>query len=235
MVIMERGHHPLMGLFTVLAIVLISGCIQQNNPPSQIRACSWVFKTKGNYSDLVSVLVNQNRTMVTAYPFFGPLNKLDSNYYSSIWACAYSDNMGIAFTSITWGEWDQSQNACSQQIIDKEIQVRIQKCGSLNFDMFEECRDYPSPTGHICVETVSSPNVSNPTICSYNVTPDDISWNTTCEPTLSSEDFLNRIIDYKPLTELYLCNISSGQLNTTNQLNTMIDNGELSTLCEKKI
>lgn len=226
---MERRYNLLLAISAMFAIVLISGCIFQTNPPAQLKACNWVFKTKADYSNLVSVLVNQDKTQVTAYPFFGAIKKLNEDYYFSIYGCSYSDKMGVAFTSITQDEWNQSQHACDQQMNDRDIQVRIQKCGSLDFDIYEVCRTDPNSTERVCVETVPSMNVSSPTKCTYDITPADANWNASCEPTLSSKDFLNHVISYRPFTELYLCNMSSDQLNST------IDNGELSTKCEKKI
>lgn len=231
---MKQQYYWIIGIMAIAGAILMSGCVKHKVGPARSPACSWVFKTRGNYSDLVPVRLFrfQNETRVAEYPIFGGrIKKLHQGYYIGRHGC-YPKEMieNVVFTSITWDEWRQSQEDCIQQMKKKKDQLRIQKCGSLDFDIFEECNTFTVPGKRICKETVPPKNVTNPTKCTYDITLEESKWVNSCEPLISADDFLNNIIDYDPFTELYLCRI--GDIDT---LNSIIDNGELDIKCKKII
>lgn len=229
------------GIIIVLGVVLVSGCVQQTSPTMQLAPCNWVFKTKGNYSNLISVVLNEAKNGLSGYPGFEKMKSLNGGYYTVRWGCfdkesatRYSER--IAYTSITWDQWNFNEEDCSKQMLDKTNQLRVKKCGSLNFDVFEECNNFSSP-GNITCSISTSLSTTNPTKCAYNISLDENIWRSRCEPAISSTDLFRNIIDTDPFTELYLCKdtlISPGS-SIQSTLNLIIDNNELNTKCEKVI
>jgi len=230
MINMKKVHFLALFITSVAGLMLISGCTQDQ---VALAPCQWVFKTNGDYSNLVSVLLTQDKTEIAVYPFFSGIEKLDQGYYLSVSGCAYDEGIfegtNIAFTSITMDQWNQAQEDCYQQMAEKHTQLKIQKCGSLDFDMFEEC--LISENEEIDMEpecSITAPpiGVEIPTVCSYNYTSDEL--DSSCEPTYSAIDLLNNIVDDDPLTELYFC-------DSREDPSSLIKNNELASKCTRKI
>ena len=141
-------------LVVVCALVIIfyrNGPVVAGGP----ETCTWVFKTNGNYTNLLSVAfapyyyqngTAQNGTShIVAYPAVQIFGSLDKGYYVSEYGCYSnvttqtpvftsnyfsSNESGIAFTAITLTELRDSDEGCKLYYITDFI--RRQPVGQSN-------------------------------------------------------------------------------------------------------
>lgn len=119
--------------FLIIAVILSSGC----NTYMELReagtfvaspSCSWVFRTKADYSDRIAVSLVRDRSRVTHVPFFkASIQSLDQGYYTAVSGCEYPEDWIIAFTSVTVDEWEQSQEECWEQRAAEAAESDTQK------------------------------------------------------------------------------------------------------------
>ena len=66
---MKQQYYWIIGIIVVaiVGVILMSGYVKHKVGPLRTPACSWVFKTRGNYSELVPVRLFrfQNETRVS--------------------------------------------------------------------------------------------------------------------------------------------------------------------------
>ncbi|MFQ5647916.1 MAG: hypothetical protein ACE5FW_01655 [Candidatus Aenigmatarchaeota archaeon] len=222
----------------VVGVIWVSGCVQQPlGPMVGVAPCNWVYKTNGDYFDLIRANLGHDEfgnEIIARIP--GGMNKteLANDYIHEIDGCSrelgWVKPTNVAFLSKTVQEWIQEDIDCMEEIRAKDEQLKIEKCGSLDFDFFVECNTFQSATGEeICaIGPVPGPEIENPTNCTYYVSLEENVERNSCKGHTYSIDM---VIDRDPFTELYFCNMSF----SIDEINNIILNNQLDTQCEKLV
>ncbi len=88
----------------MLGIMLIAGC---NVKTSGNAPCSWVYKTRDDYSDYLGGGVNLKQNIVATVPGFSKgMKALDKGYYTSVYGCTKDYVEGSVFFDVTTDEWN---------------------------------------------------------------------------------------------------------------------------------
>lgn len=240
----------------------VTAANETEGPPAQTKACWWVFKTNGDYSDLQLIInFDKNRPahidgLVPGIdvPNIGihtggsnPLYKLDQGYIGHVYGCYFPSSS--AFANISMSKWKNELMGCVQPLKDYEENLVLKYCNDTKFLWRIEPRMDP-----VAVEIGVEPNDSSAAWggqmyaraqtggdCSFSLSNEERSGFTQQEKNwedcrsgvgdkYNAESSMNSIIDTKPFTEFYLCDVES-----IDALNAIINNNELSIKCQKKI
>ena len=255
---------PLTNITNETTVTNVTAANGTENLSAQMKACWWVFKTRGNYSDLQLIINFDNNTPARHIdglvpgidiPNIGihiggsnPLYELDKGYIGHVYGCYFPSS--FAFANISMSEWKNELMVCAQPLKDYEENLVLKYCNDSKFLW----RIVPQ-MNTVAVEVGVEPNVSSAAwggqiyaeaqtggVCNFNLSDEEQSGFTQqeknweeCESGVndkySSEVSRNRIIDTNPLTEFYLCENAT----SINELNSIINNNELSTKCQKKV
>jgi hypothetical protein len=103
--------------------------ITNRKPTGGTMPCDWVFKTRNDYSDKVSVLLNREGTQITGHPLLGPMTKLDKGYYTAPHGCVNYGEGQVAFTSVEWNGTEPAFiDILMNQIIDRYPFTELYYC-----------------------------------------------------------------------------------------------------------
>ena len=117
--------------------------------------CTYVFKTKDDYSNQVGIIYDKNRNLIVRFPVLKCMKKLEQGYYAVVDGCSpFFD--GVAVTSVTWDEVDACYKNCTapyrkfdscrgidpnvllQNIVDYEPFTELYSCTDLGTYNVEE-------------------------------------------------------------------------------------------------
>ncbi len=231
---MKKKYSWIIGIVIVLGIILIY--VNVNNQKTSTIPCDWVYKTNEDYFNLINANLGSDEDgneVIAIIPGGMLKDKLENGYIHEIRGCSktlgWVKPANVAFLNKTVQEWLQEDVACTDEMQNKLNQLRIQKCGSLNFDIFEECSTIPTTTGEYecSFSGAPGPEIKTPTKCTYNMTREESNHISSCEGHKYSIDM---VIDRNPFTELYFC-----QVGGIVEINEVIRNNQLDTECEKII
>lgn len=224
---MKKKYYWIIGIIIVLAIILIY--VNINNQRTHTIPCNWVYKTNEDYFNLINANLgydDDGNEIIAIIPGGMLKDKLENGYIHEIRGCSktleWVKPANVAFLNKTIQEWLQEDVACTDEMQNKLNQLRIQKCGSLNFDIFEECNTFSE-----CSVSAPPEGTTTPTKCTYNITREESNHISSCEGHKYS---INMVIDRNPFTELYFC-----QMSGIVEINEAIKNNQLDTECEKII
>lgn len=221
------------GLLALLVIgaVFASGCVNTTVGPSAMAvSCNWVYKTNGDYFDLIRANLGYDELgneVIARIP--GGLQKtmLSDGYIHEIDGCSkelgWVKPTNVAFLSKTVAEWNQETIECDEEMEAKREQLRLEKCGSLDFDFFVECSG-EAP----CAYSAPPEGVENPTNCTYFISQEEAMDLGSCKGHTYS---IGMVIDRDPFSELYFCDTGF----SIEDINNLIENNQLDTECEKLI
>ena len=175
----------------LITILTVSGCtdmiMREAGTFVRLPSCNWVFKTRADYSGLISVSLSQDKSRVTTVPFFSEIEALDQGYHTGVSGCEYTEKWVIAFINITTEEWNQAQEECWQ---------KIRQPADNNDTSATKKRRTEHDTGPVPVQIESE----------YQI----------CDSDLLLEilvNFTRYIHDDAPFTELYICDFPKEDLN----------------------
>ncbi|MBU2523394.1 MAG: hypothetical protein KKE23_03845 [Nanoarchaeota archaeon] len=231
-------------------------------PPSG-RPCWAVYKTNRDYFDL-QFIYNFNKTKPSEYlsgripgidfPSIGihiggsnPLYKLNQGYVGYMQgSCSLPSS--FAFTNISISKWKGELEECVMPLKEYEESLVLKNCNDEKFlwritafqtpvavNMGEE----PAPVAEWGGQMMAAAQTGGGD-CSFILSNEEKSeftqkqqnWEecrTRVSEKYNGEFSIKSIIDEHPFKEFYVCSIGVDELNST------IDNGELSTKCKRKI
>lgn len=142
-----------MRTFFAFLFVALCGC-KSNNKITQVQSINkpdftpqyvpgpqaLIYKTKGNYNDLVPVLLSEDKKEIIAYPHPNDIKTGEKFQYPTMLNNGYLlDNRGIgnnvAFLRLTYKEYSELKSLPSLEelysyIIDKDPLIELCNCGS---------------------------------------------------------------------------------------------------------
>lgn len=175
--------------------------------------CKWVFKTRGDYLDLISVLLNEDKTNIVMYPVLY-VKKLDQGYLYAKWACSLPERGHLAYSSVKFEEWDKCLNSCKGESVNG-VSLERSKKGTIECDCFLSkdvllkniIDDNPLTELYFCRKIFSSEKEWKKIEKEYIKPNETLTWQ-------ELRELKEKIIMHK--------------------LNEIINNGELDEICEKK-
>jgi hypothetical protein len=258
---MKRGVIALVFVSLVL-ISGISGCPSLKEGPgsAQFAPCFWVFKTNGDYSDLQFVqFFNENRTITDIEsrgipsldapsieihsPGSNPLLKLNQDYIGYGYGCYFPKY--FSFSNISMSKWKNELEDCTNVLKEYEEKIVLKNCNDTKFfwkiqKYFEKSITLEEGVAQMIWEGKIRARAQTGGECAFTLSSEEQQEFEQQENNLgictaqlgdkyNIETSVQNLVDNNPFTEFYLCNVK-----TIDEINSIINNNELSTKCEKK-